>query len=213
MNTKPKSHPVFQHPVLEFLSRSSIWIILALDSFIIFLILYSGLRNHPGLANKWYWFLLGLFSWTLLEYVLHRYAFHFEPKSPKLQKIIYPLHAFHHDYPFDKQHLFMPPMVNAILAALFFLIAKLLLGTLAYLFTPGLILGYLLYSSMHYAMHTIKPPFPFLKTLWRNHQLHHHRFPERGYGVSSPVWDYVFGTVPPKSVAEKISGPRKNTKH
>jgi len=61
-------------------------------------------------------------------------------------------------------------------------------------FFPGFILGYLMYASMHYAIHAWHPPFKWMKPIWRNHHLHHYKDEERGFGVSSHVWDKVFGT-------------------
>ncbi|HOA37827.1 MAG TPA: sterol desaturase family protein [Flavihumibacter sp.] len=48
---------------------------------------------------------------------------------------------------------------------------------------------------MHYAIHTWKPPFKWMKGLWRNHHLHHYKDEGKGYGVSTTVWDRVFGTM------------------
>lgn len=62
-------------------------------------------------------------------------------------------------------------------------------------FFPGFLLGYLLYASMHYAKHAWEPPFRFMQPLWRNHHLHHYRNEELGFGVSSTVWDRIFGTM------------------
>ncbi len=61
-------------------------------------------------------------------------------------------------------------------------------------FFPGFILGYLLYASMHYAIHAWHPPFKWMKPIWRNHHLHHYKDEERGFGVSSHLWDKVFRT-------------------
>lgn len=47
----------------------------------------------------------------------------------------------------------------------------------------------------HYAIHAWRPPFKWMKPLWRNHQLHHYKEQERGFGVSSTLWDHVFGTM------------------
>ena len=61
-------------------------------------------------------------------------------------------------------------------------------------FFPGFILGYLVYGSMHYAIHTWHPPFKWMKAIWRNHHLHHYKSDEKGFGVSTHLWDKVFGT-------------------
>ncbi len=71
----------------------------------------------------------------------------------------------------------------------------LILGQNAVAFFPGFILGYLLYMALHYAIHTIAPPFKWMKPLWRNHHLHHYKDEHQGFGVSSLLWDNLFGTA------------------
>lgn len=72
-----------------------------------------------------------------------------------------------------------------------------LTGVSGYVFAffPGFIFGYLVYGSMHYAIHAWNPPFKWMKPLWRNHHLHHYKNEELGFGVSSTLWDHVFGTM------------------
>lgn len=62
-------------------------------------------------------------------------------------------------------------------------------------FFPGFILGYLMYGTMHYAIHAWNPPFKWMKPLWRNHHLHHYKDEGKGFGVSTTLWDHVFGTM------------------
>jgi 4-hydroxysphinganine ceramide fatty acyl 2-hydroxylase len=202
---KSQKAPVFQNPILERLAQSSLRSILLLDTTLAIILIWAGVSWGHLTYLQLHWLLLGLIVWTLLEYILHRFAFHYVPKSAKAKKRIYPLHAFHHDYPSDKDHLFMPPLANLVITLCLFGLSFLFLGALACFFTAGLLFGYMVYSSMHYAIHTIKPPFPFLKVLWRNHQLHHHRFPDRAFGVSTPFWDFILGTKPPKSATDKAS--------
>lgn len=139
-------------------------------------------------------FVVGMFSW-LFEYLAHRFAFHWIGESRRAQKFVYILHGNHHHYPRDRERLFMPPLPSIILASAIFGIQYPLLGNNAFAFTPGFILGYLLYASMHYAIRAWNPPFKWLKPLWRNHHLHHYKDENRGFGVSSTLWDHVFGTM------------------
>jgi len=88
----------------------------------------------------------------------------------------------------------MPPVPSLILACLIFSLQYLILGKYAFAFFPGFLLGYLMYGSMHYAIHAWKPPFKFMKPLWRNHHLHHYKDEHKGFGVSTSLWDRVFGT-------------------
>ena len=89
----------------------------------------------------------------------------------------------------------MPAAPSLILASLFFLTFYMILGKFAFPFFPGFMLGYLIYGSMHYAIHAWNPPFKWMKGLWRNHHLHHYKHSDMGFGVSSTLWDHVFGTM------------------
>ena len=140
-------------------------------------------------------FITGMFSWSFVEYIMHRFVFHMVAESPKAQRIIYVMHGNHHHYPRDRERLFMPPVPSLILASLLFGIMYLLMGIYVFMFFPGFLLGYLLYGSMHYAIHAFNPPFKWMKPLWRNHHLHHYKDEAKGFGVSTTIWDRVFGTM------------------
>jgi sterol desaturase/sphingolipid hydroxylase (fatty acid hydroxylase superfamily) len=105
------------------------------------------------------------------------------------------MHGNHHHFPRDRQRLFMPPLPSLILAMAIFGIQYVILKEHVFIFFPGFILGYLMYASMHYAIHAWNPPFKWMKPLWRNHHLHHYKDEEKGFGVSSTVWDHIFGTM------------------
>ena len=137
----------------------------------------------------------GIFFWTFMEYFLHRFAFHHHPTTDKGKRINYVLHGNHHEYPRDRERLFMPAAPSLIIASAFFLVFYLILGKYAFPFFPGFMLGYLVYGSMHYAIHAWNPPFKWMKGLWRNHHLHHYKHSDMGFGVSSTLWDHVFGTM------------------
>lgn len=140
-------------------------------------------------------FFTGIFFWTLFEYVAHRFLFHWVPKTPRAVKFVYTLHGNHHHYPRDRQRLFMPPLPSLIIAVVLFSFMYLVMKTYAFMFFPGFLIGYLLYGSMHYAIHAWNPPFKWMKALWRNHHLHHYKNEHQGFGVSSTLWDHVFGTL------------------
>ncbi|MCS6980299.1 MAG: sterol desaturase family protein [Flavobacteriales bacterium] len=204
LNFKPEKEGtarLFRNRYLDWLTRTSPWVIIPLDLSISAMLLWVG---HYRLGLPWercaWLFPAGMFTWTLVEYLMHRFAFHFPAQSEKGQKVIYTIHVVHHHYPHDKDRLFQPPLVNIVLASVFLGIFYLLMGSSAFFFTPGFVVGYIAYSSLHYSIHTFKPPFPFLKKLWRHHTLHHYRCPDRAFGVSSPFWDLVFGTMPPSEI-------------
>jgi 4-hydroxysphinganine ceramide fatty acyl 2-hydroxylase len=139
----------------------------------------------------------GLLFWTFFEYLMHRYLFHWMTDSKAGKNFVYTLHGVHHEYPRDRERLFMPPVPSLIISSLIFGGMYLATGAYALSLFPGFISGYMLYGTMHYAIHSYAPP-KYLKGLWRNHHLHHYKYPEKGFGVSSIIWDHVFRTVPKK---------------
>lgn len=161
---------------------------------IVFLLYYSSQTLHFSAIKVGLLFFGGIFFWTFFEYIMHRYVFHWASDNPGIQKISYILHGNHHEFPRDKQRLFMPPVPSIIIASLVFLIMYVLMQKNAMPFFPGFILGYLIYGSIHYAIHAWNPPFKWMKPIWRNHHLHHYKTEEKGFGVSSHLWDKVFGT-------------------
>lgn len=147
---------------------------------------------------------IGLLLWTLTEYALHRFVFHFTPKAPPpwVQRLVFLFHGIHHVQPWDKQRLVMPPAVSIPLAALFrWLFARLFVdacgapGWLDLAFA-GFLAGYLCYDLLHYATHHVAGRAAWFRWLKRHHLLHHHATPEQRFGVSSPLWDLVLGTMP-----------------
>ena len=147
-------------------------------------------------------FLLGLFIWTLAEYLLHRFVFHFPPKTKQMERITFLFHGVHHAQPQCKTRLVMPPPVSIPLAALFYGFFWLLFGTIARVpgwvnpLMAGFMVGYLVYDLTHYATHHFPMRNKVAKFLKRYHMQHHYKTPDARYGVSSPLWDIVFGTMP-----------------
>jgi sterol desaturase/sphingolipid hydroxylase (fatty acid hydroxylase superfamily) len=187
---------LFENPMLEFLTKGHPLVIWAMYlPFIIGLPIYAA--NTLGFTGSRValLFFVGMFFWSFFEYLAHRFAFHWISDNVKAQKFVYIMHGNHHHYPRDRQRLFMPPLPSIILATVLFTIQYLIMGANAFLFFPGFILGYLLYASMHYAIHAWNPPFKWMKPLWRNHHLHHYKDEHKGFGVSSTFWDHIFGTM------------------
>ncbi len=140
----------------------------------------------------------GIFVWTLTEYVLHRYVFHWYKDTPWGRRVHFLLHGVHHDYPNDSDRLVMPLLTSVPLAVIFYTLFYFAFGGMRYAepFYAGFAIGYLAYDGTHYAVHHFKQTTRIGKILKRHHMLHHHADHDGGFGVSSPVWDYVFGTMP-----------------
>jgi sterol desaturase/sphingolipid hydroxylase (fatty acid hydroxylase superfamily) len=138
---------------------------------------------------------LGLAVWTIAEYTLHRFIFHYNPKSKFGEKIHFIFHGVHHDYPSDSRRLVMPPSVSLPLAVLFYFLFNAILGNdLVAPFFIGFIIGYLFYDMTHYAVHHFPIKNKFFLILKKHHMRHHFQDSKKGYGVSSPVWDDVMKT-------------------
>jgi 4-hydroxysphinganine ceramide fatty acyl 2-hydroxylase len=140
-------------------------------------------------------FILGIFVWTLTEYLLHRFVFHYTPSSDFGQRIHFILHGVHHDYPSDSKRLVMPPSVSVPLALLFFFLFTTILGNIYVApFMAGFLTGYLFYDMTHYAVHHFNMHNKFWLAIKNHHMRHHYQDPAKGFGVSSKVWDKIIGT-------------------
>jgi sterol desaturase/sphingolipid hydroxylase (fatty acid hydroxylase superfamily) len=104
------------------------------------------------------------------------------------------MHGVHHDYPNDAKRLVMPPVISIPLAIIFYLVFALLFGNAAPAIWAGLVAGYVCYDSIHYAIHHFPMRSGILNRLKQHHLRHHFHDDHSGFGVSSPLWDYVFRT-------------------
>ncbi len=191
---------IFQNPVLERLTRTHI--ALPISIFILFsigLIYYGITHSFINVLEAIGFFLLGWFIFSLLEYLAHRFVFHMDTDTPAKARIQYTFHGNHHEYPKDKERLAMPPVVSVLIASFLFFVFKLIFGQFVFGVVAGLLFGYALYLFVHYAVHAYPPPKNFLKQLWIHHSIHHYKDPNAAYGVSSPLWDYLLGTMPKRS--------------
>jgi sterol desaturase/sphingolipid hydroxylase (fatty acid hydroxylase superfamily) len=133
--------------------------------------------------------LLGLASWTAIEYALHRFVLHgVQPFSR--------WHAEHHQRP--RALICTPTVFSAMLIATLVFLPALLLGNLwrACGLTLGVLVGYLAYTVTHHATHHWRADSAWLKERKRWHALHHHPVErEACFGVTTGFWDRVFGTT------------------
>ena len=161
-------------------------------------------------------FALGLVVWSLVEYLMHRFVFHWPddimdqthavvehlkpgeaaiPALPSWKHLAYFIgHGVHHVAPSEPTRLVMPPGASIPLALLFFGLFRLLFGAWTLGVFAGFILGYLVYDTIHYAVHHQGLPTRWGRYLKKRHARHHHVDADEDYGVSSPLWDLVFGT-------------------
>ena len=196
-SNKDESARLFQSDFLEFFTHVH-WSVPIIVYFpLVTYFVYEAWTGDaiPGSAVV-YNFIGGLFVWTLSEYLLHRFVFHYQPKTEWGKKIHFLMHGVHHDYPNDSKRLVMPPSVSIPLALLFYGFFWLVLpaGSVG-VFFAGFIFGYICYDEIHYATH--HAPLKGKVGLWvKHHHIRHHYLDNgRGFGVSSPLWDLVFGTM------------------
>jgi sterol desaturase/sphingolipid hydroxylase (fatty acid hydroxylase superfamily) len=173
-------------------------------------------------------FFAGILVWTVAEYFVHRYAFHatpqieaevrdivatLEPGEPAFAKITglrhkhyFLAHGVHHDFPNDSKRLVMPPSASIPLAILFYVLFWLVFGST---FGPaafaGLVFGYLVYDTVHYAVHHFNLHGRVMLYLKKHHFRHHYQDSTNDFGVSSPLWDLILGTWR-REVRERASG-------
>jgi len=137
----------------------------------------------------------GLVVWTLVEYALHRFAFHTPPTSSAGIKAHFLAHGIHHYDPFDGTRLVFPPLSGVGIALVLYLLLDLVMPTgMACAVMAGLLTGYLLYDMSHFISHHGRIRDPWFRFLSRYHKAHHHRDPDALFGVSNPLWDLVFRT-------------------
>ena len=196
VSNKNETVRMFESDFMEFFSRVHPVIPLALYLPVVGYLLYVSLwRRQLSFVAVAALFLLGILLWTLIEYLIHRYVFHYEPKTRWGKQLHFVIHGVHHDYPNDARRLVMPPAISIPLAFLFFGLFFLIFGSLAPAVFAGLVFGYLCYDMLHYATHHLAMKSGVWLWLKQYHLRHHFKDDHVGYGISSPLWDYVFRTT------------------
>lgn len=191
---KKETPRIFESPFLELLSKVH-WTcpIIIYVPIITFLIYLSMQRNPLGTC-----ILLGvsgLFAWILFEYLVHRFVFHYQPRSTWGKRMHYIIHGIHHDYPNDPYRLVMPPAVSLPVTFLFGGLFYVTLGNPTFPpFFAGCLLGYLFYDISHYWFHHNAFKHGLLKKLQKHHLQHHFKDPQSRFGVSTMIGDIIFKT-------------------
>ncbi|HLT23971.1 MAG TPA: sterol desaturase family protein [Ignavibacteria bacterium] len=195
VSNKDETIRLFKNPILEYFSHihpiTPIVVFVPVALYLLF-IGFGRVAFLPGILC----FVGGVIAWTLFEYVFHRWAFHYHPKSDWGKNIHFLVHGIHHDYPRDSTRLVMPLLVSVPLAVLFYFIFMWLFGDYGFTTFSGFVLGYVSYDSVHYATHHMRMNGRIGKFLKEYHLRHHFQDDNTAYGVSNPMWDYVFRTTP-----------------
>ena len=166
--------------------------------------LYDGVTRMGALGLGL--FLAGVLLTTLIEYTLHRWLFHFEPKNEGQRMQVFLLHGYHHEFMNDPMRLVLPPIgiwpVAAIIAGVWYLV----FGAYWFPIFGGTCAGYIAYDWTHYYTHHGNPKGGIGRWIKRYHMLHHHDSPNHRYGITSPLWDFVFGTFLPLRTMVRQAG-------
>jgi len=152
----------------------------------------------PFAAVSLFCFVVGVISWTLFEYFVHKHCFHWNPPSSGWNIVHFIGHGMHHLTPADEFRLVFPPAVSIPIG----LAVRMLFYGVLFPFGirsavyAGFMLGYAGYESIHYLSHHF-PMGSYLQERFRKHNAHHFNPAkvDKLYGVSTSLWDYAFGTI------------------
>jgi sterol desaturase/sphingolipid hydroxylase (fatty acid hydroxylase superfamily) len=199
------SKPIFENKLLDRLTRTHIAV--PVSCFFIYaaaLLYYTKTATSLGNLQVVGLFFGGWLFFTWAEWQIHKRLYHMKLKSEKAQDLAYKFHGIHHEYPKDKKRLAMPPVASISIATILLFLFELVLDIYSFSFLAGFLVGYAMYLLVHYTVHIFRPPNNFLKALWTFHAIHHYQNPEILFGVSSPLWDYVYGTLPDKKEKKAV---------
>ncbi len=188
---------IFKNPILEsFTHVHPIVPLVFWTPVIIFLFYYGAVVQQLTAREFIILFFAGFVLWTFTEYVMHRFVFHWDAKSSAGKYFVFLFHGLHHDDPQDPTRLVMPPVPAVILSGILYLIFSLIFpGRYLQVLMAYFMIGYLCYDYIHYATHHFAMTSKVGKFLRKYHLQHHYSGERSRYGVSSPLWDYMFNTT------------------
>lgn len=193
----PESPRMFDNDLLDAMSRTH-WLTVpaVYGPASLILMWYSVQSAGWGIGESLGLFVGGVIAWTFVEYVLHRTLFHWIPEGDWGETIHFFLHGHHHVRPDDPYRLVMPPTVSLSLFVIFLFVWTFTLGSAGWAWHAGFTFGYMCYDSIHYLQHHGRMHFSWLKKVKKHHMAHHFHpdYEELKYGVSTRLWDFVFGT-------------------
>ena len=196
ISNKNESVPMFESKFMEFFSHVHPATPVILYVPVIVYMLYRALAlGSMSIVTVAGFFLCGVLMWTLLEYIVHRYVFHYEPKTRVGKALHFIIHGVHHNYPNDASRLVLPPVISVPMAVLFYFLFAFSFRSFAPAISAGFGFGYVCYDTIHYATHHFAMKNRVGLWLKQYHLRHHYKDDEVGFGVSSPLWDYIFGTT------------------
>ena len=132
----------------------------------------------------------GAMLWTLVEYLLHRFVHH-------RWRTFTAMHALHHAAPRD--FVGTPTWITlGILWSVFFVPEwRLWSFNTASGLIAGIMTGFLWYGALHHIIHHGRPRAiaSLLTQSAHRHRQHHYSGRQGNFGVTTSIWDHLFGTV------------------
>ena len=155
---------------------------------------------------------LGLLFFSFIEYSLHRFIFHSEKKlynNRFLRYMHFMTHGIHHMFPFDPYRLVLPPAFILIVIGISYKTVYPFIHFDDYVkdlvFYTAFMTGYCIYDCTHYFLHHLELKANSEKDFYlvsqakrmfnsvkKHHNQHHYSGEDAGYGVSTPLWDWIF---------------------
>ncbi|KAL3683870.1 hypothetical protein R1sor_001892 [Riccia sorocarpa] len=187
----------FESDFLESFTRSEWWTIPLVWGPLVLWLEIRALKLGVPLEKLLPAMLLGYGMWSILEYFLHRFLFHMKAHTYWTATAHYLLHGFHHKHPMDYKRIVFPPAFATPIVYLTWLFVKAIFPDgFSHSVFGGVMLGYIVYDLTHYFLHFGNGFTHQLRHMKRYHLNHHFKVQTEGFGVSSEVWDWVFGTLP-----------------
>lgn len=185
---------LFRNPILDRLSRVHHFVPLLIYCPLILVLLFAASRLVRATPTVLV-FASGYLLWTLVEYLGHRFLFHYRPATAAGLRFQHLIHGVHHVHPDDSLRLVMPPLMSLPIIAVAGGLLRAFCGpALCLPALAGFAAGYLAYDMLHFHIHNRQPKSSIGRFLRYRHMYHHFRDDSRCYGVSAPWWDAAFGT-------------------
>ena len=183
----------FKNPILNSLSHTSLSTVIIIFTPVALYFLFQSYKHHSVFAIILA-ALLGLFLWSFVEYITHRFTFHFKLNNKKLKYLHSIFHLAHHVYPHDKTKYQALLILTLPAGILYYFIFNMIFGALSEPIFAGFITGYIIYEYVHFSSHKLNLPSKISKRLKQHHMRHHYFDDSKNFGVTTSLWDHVFNT-------------------
>ena len=197
ISREPLTIPVFKNKLLDRMTRTNhITPYLVYVPVVCFFLFRAFLVNDTPWREALAIFIPALVFWTLLEYFLHKFLFHYEGTSKSAKDFIYAIHGAHHDYPNDPYRLVVPLAVSIPALIIFYFLFRVIWTELYIdIFMASLVSIYLVYDTNHYMSHYGNWKNPYFQKMKKHHLRHHFSDSKKDFGFTTKLWDWVFRSL------------------